>query len=158
MVWTRAPSCNKHKQGSEGFKARQQFKLTVTPQGYLKSAQEEAQKNISILWTRETAVKTYQFSNKQINIVVFRERCTHCSHSSNLCCLHKSQGKYLKAAPSELCDPVMGQCHSPGSGPASVSRIKLKGPLCGLSWGFLSRVTSSLYFHKAFLNQRNTNT
>lgn len=41
--------------------------------------------------------------------------------------------------------------NSPGSDPASVSMTTLKGPLSGSSWGFLSRVMSSLCFHKAFL-------
>lgn len=41
--------------------------------------------------------------------------------------------------------------NSPGSDPASVSMTTLRGPLSGSSWGFLSRVTSSLCFHKAYL-------
>lgn len=41
--------------------------------------------------------------------------------------------------------------NSPGSDPASVSMTTLRGPLSESSWGFLSRVMSSLCFHKAFL-------
>lgn len=52
---------------------------------------------------------------------------------------------------------------SPGSDPAFVSMTTLRGLLSGSSLGFLSRVMSSLYFHKAFLvrtqksNKANTN-
>lgn len=43
--------------------------------------------------------------------------------------------------------------NSPGSDLTFVSMTTLGGPLCGLSWGFPSRVMSFLCYHKAFLHK-----